>query len=178
MWISCRDEWGLRSLSWAAGCRNPHCSWMNAKLCFIPSSGMMLHTAFLDILTSLCGEWSSCGWVQRTAACCGCIVVGSQAAPCPACVALWDAAHVCRQVTEEKKERKIQLIFLYFFSLFFLFSFRFNAQTGNLCSSSSNMLMQAFIAIDFSKTECMLTILMDPGQEKACLVTLDKAYQN
>lgn len=81
-------------------------------------------------------------------------------------------------MTEEKKERKIQLIFLYFFSLFFLFSFRFNAQTGNLCSSSSNMLMQAFIAIDFSKTECMLTILMDPGQEKACLVTLDKAYQN
>lgn len=38
--------------------------------------------------------------------------------------------------------------------------------------------MQAFIAIDFSESECMLTILVDPGQEQACLVTLDKAYQN
>jgi len=37
------------------------------------------------------------------------------------------------------------------------------------------MLMHTFIAIDFSKTECMLTILMDQGQEQTCLVTLNKA---
>lgn len=75
------------------------------------------------------------------------------------------------------ERRKKEQFWLFFLSFFFL-SFLFNAQAGNLCSSSSNMLMQAFIAIDFSESECMLTILVDPGQEQACLVTLDKAYQN
>lgn len=59
-------------------------------------------------------------------------------------------------------------------SAFFFFCF-FSAQTGNLWTSSSSMLMRAFIAIEFSKTECMLTILMDLGQEQTCLVTLNKA---
>lgn len=65
-----------------------------------------------------------------------------------------------------KEERTIPLFFFFFL---------FNAQTGNLWSSSSSMLMHAFIAIEFSKTECMLTILMDLGQEQTCLVTLNKA---
>lgn len=68
------------------------------------------------------------------------------------------------------EERTIQLFFLFFFF--------FNAQTGNLWSLSSDVLMHTYIAIDFSKTECMLTISMDQGQEQTCLVTLNKAEKN
>lgn len=62
---------------------------------------------------------------------------------------------VCRQVSVhiQKKEQ-------------FSFSLVFNAQTGSLWSLFCNMLMHTFIAIDCSKTVCVLTILVDLGQEQ------------
>lgn len=119
MWIFCRDEWGLHSFTWAVGpslLRGEH----QALLHPLPR-----HDAthcFLDVLTSLCGEWSSCVWVQRTIACCwvhcgwelGCTM------PCMCGSVRYSPCVQTHDWREERKNNSDYFFFLFSFYLFFL----------------------------------------------------------
>lgn len=77
---------------------------------------------FLDVLTSLCGEWSSCVWVQRTIACCwvhcgwelGCTM------PCMCGSVRYSPCVQTHDWREERKNNSDYFFFLFSFYLFFL----------------------------------------------------------
>lgn len=121
--------------------------------CVLSPHWDMMLSSFLKFLISLCREFVLCLAVKNCSGTIGTSCFGARL-HCVCCV--------CRQVSVhiQKKEQ-------------FIFSLVFNAQTGNLWSLFSNMLMHTFIAIDCSKTVCVLTILMDLGQEQTTWLTVN-----